>query len=64
MTAFYGYYRIGELVKNSITDIGHAVQLQNFTFGTDNKSVAISLKHSKTDQEGRGAVVTGRALQG
>lgn len=57
VTAFYGYFRIGELVQNSITDIGHAVQLQDITFGTDNKSVTINLKHSKTDQEGRGAVV-------
>lgn len=45
------------MVQNSITDIGHAVQLQDITFGTDNKSVNINLKHSKTDQEGRGAVV-------
>lgn len=37
--------------------IGHAVQLQDITFGADNKSVTISLKHSKTDKEGRGAVV-------
>lgn len=51
------YFRIGELVQNSITDIGHAVQLQDITFNTDNKSVVIKLKHSKTDQEGRGAVV-------
>uniref|UniRef100_A0A8W8MMU3 SGNH hydrolase-type esterase domain-containing protein n=1 Tax=Magallana gigas TaxID=29159 RepID=A0A8W8MMU3_MAGGI len=57
VTAFYGYFRIGELVQNSITDIGHAVQLQDITFGTDNKSVTINLKHSKIDQEGKGAVV-------
>uniref|UniRef100_A0A8W8P187 Tyr recombinase domain-containing protein n=1 Tax=Magallana gigas TaxID=29159 RepID=A0A8W8P187_MAGGI len=57
VTAFYGYFRIGELVQNSITDIGHAVQLEDITFGTDNKSVTINLKHSKTDQERSGAVV-------
>lgn len=57
MTAVYAYFRIGELVQNSITDIGHAVQLQDITFSTDSESEAISLKQVKTDQEGRGAVV-------
>lgn len=39
VTAFCGYLRIGKLVQNSITVIGHAVQLQDITFGTDNYPV-------------------------
>lgn len=37
--------------------IGHAVQLQDITFRSDNKSLTINLDHSKTDQKGRGVVV-------
>lgn len=44
-------------VQNSITGTVHAVQLQDITFRSDIKSLTINLKHSKTDQKGRGVVV-------
>lgn len=45
------------MVQNSISDISHAVQLQDITFSADNKSLAINLMHSKTEKEGRGVVI-------
>lgn len=49
------WFRIQSMTFQSITR--HTFQLQDITFGSDNKSVAYSLKHSKTDQEGRGIVI-------
>lgn len=53
-TAFFGYFRIGELVQDSKVKPGHAIQVGDVRLSTSN-SVIITLRHSKTDQEGKGA---------
>ena len=56
-TAFYGYFRMGELVQNSCHDPGHAIQIEDVTYNTHTNAIHIFLKHSKTDQVGKGATV-------
>lgn len=56
-TAFFGYFRIGELVQDSKVKPGHAIQVGDVRLSTSN-SVIITLRHSKTDQEGKGATIT------
>lgn len=57
-TAFFGYFRMGELVQNSMHDPGHAIQAGDVTYHKQTNKVLIVLKHSKTDQEGRGATIS------
>lgn len=56
-TAFFGYFRIGELVQDSKVKPGHAIQVGDVRLSTSN-SVIITLRHSKTDQEGKGATIS------
>ena len=55
-TAFFGYFRMGELVQNSCRELGHAIQVQDVRITSAN-SVQILLKHSKTDQMGKGVII-------
>lgn len=51
------YFRMRRLVRvRSLTSVMLSL-LHYITFGADNKSVAISLKHSKTLQEGNSAII-------
>ncbi|XP_048733030.1 uncharacterized protein LOC125649499 [Ostrea edulis] len=54
VTAFFGFFRMGELVQNSKHDAGHAIQVQNVLYSPHDNTVRILLQHSKTDQEGKG----------
>lgn len=56
-TAFFGYFRIGELVQNTSKEVGHAIQTSNVIYIASNNTIQISLKHSKTDQEGKGSLI-------
>lgn len=56
-TAFFGYFRIGELVQNTSKEVGHAIQTSNVRYIASNNTIQISLKHSKTDQEGKGSLI-------
>ncbi|XP_056006915.1 uncharacterized protein LOC130050703 [Ostrea edulis] len=49
-TAFFGYFRMGELVQNSVHDPGHAIQARDVIYLEHNNTVPIFLRHSKTDQ--------------
>lgn len=57
-TAYFGYFRIGELVQNNSRDVGHAIQFHDVMFVASRNNVDISLKHSKTDQQGKGTIIT------
>ena len=57
-TAFFGYFRMGELVQNTVLDPGHAIQVEYVTYHEHSDTVQIFLKHSKTDQEGKGTIIT------
>lgn len=57
-TAFFGYFRMGELVHNSLQDPGHAIQYGDVTYLAHNNTVHIFLRHSKTDQEGKGSSIS------
>ena len=56
-TAFFGYFRMGELVQNSRREVGHAIQIQDVKYSKSSDRIQIYLCHSKTDQEGKGAVI-------
>jgi hypothetical protein len=56
-TAFFGFFRMGELVQDSKLSIGHAIQTQNVAYLPHNNTVQIFLQHSKTDQQGKGVAV-------
>lgn len=49
---------MGELVHNSLQDPGHAIQYGDVTYLAHNNTVHIFLKHSKTDQEGKGSSIS------
>jgi hypothetical protein len=49
---------MGELVQNSSGEVGHAIQFRDVRFLASCNTVAITLQHSKTDQEGKGVKVT------
>lgn len=56
--AFFGYFRMGELVHNSVHDSGHAIQYGDVTYLAHYNTVHIFLRHSKTDQEGKGSSIS------
>uniref|UniRef100_A0A8W8NS92 Tyr recombinase domain-containing protein n=1 Tax=Magallana gigas TaxID=29159 RepID=A0A8W8NS92_MAGGI len=49
---------MGELVHNSLQDPGHAIQYGDVTYLAHNNTVHIFLRHSKTDQEGKGSSIS------
>jgi hypothetical protein len=56
---------MGELVQNTVLDPGHAIQAGDVTYyehSTCNTD-PIFLKHSKTDQEGKGTTMTLSLMQ-
>nr|XP_034335988.1 uncharacterized protein LOC117692391 isoform X1 [Crassostrea gigas] len=50
VTAFFGFFRMGELVQNTKQDVGHAIQVQNVSYSPLDNTIKIVLHHSKTDQ--------------
>ncbi|XP_055997104.1 uncharacterized protein LOC130047013 [Ostrea edulis] len=52
-TAFFEYFRMGELVQNSVHDPGRAIQARDVIYLEHNNTVPIFLRHSKTDQVGK-----------
>ena len=55
VTAFFGFFRVNELVANSHSDIGHASSSEDVYIS--GKGVEVLLKHSKTDQKGKGTLI-------
>ena len=53
--AFFGFMRIGELVQDSEANVGHALQYDDVKIVND--SIEIRIKHSKTDQTGKGVII-------
>ena len=56
-TAFFGFFRVGELVQNSFMIQGHALLFENVKYLPEINSVEIKLFSSKTDQTGRGSII-------
>ena len=55
--AFFGFFRVGELVQNTRTDVGHILQTSNVKILTSVNALEIRIPISKTDQLGRGATI-------
>ena len=55
--AFFGFFRVGELVQNTRSDVGHALQTSNVKILTSINALEIRIPISKTDQFGRGAII-------
>lgn len=55
--AFFGFFRVGELVQNSNISIGHALQCHNIRYVSEHNSIQIHIPFSKTDQSGRGTTL-------
>ena len=55
--AFFGFFRVGELVQNTRSDVGHALQTSNVKILTSINALEIRIPISKTDQLGRGATI-------
>lgn len=55
--AFFGFFRVGELTGGSHHNTNHSVRFQDVELFTKHGKLRIILKHSKTDQEGRGEIV-------
>ncbi|XP_071137047.1 uncharacterized protein, partial [Mytilus edulis] len=53
--AYFGFFRIGELVVNKSLAHSHTLSLDDFSFSDNN--VSINLKFSKTDQLGKGSLI-------
>lgn len=55
--AFFGFFRVGELVQNSKITVAHALQVHNICLVPDSNSVRIFVPYSKTDQSGKGCTI-------
>ena len=55
--AFFGFFRIGELVQNSKFDLGHALQIKDVSFNSRLNAVEINIAHSKTDKKAKGTPI-------
>lgn len=56
--AYYGFLRVGELVVANKSDFGHALLAHNVSVCDSQDMVQIKLPHSKTDQMGKGVVIS------
>ena len=55
--AFFGFFRVGELVQSSKTTVAHALQVQNVCIIPESNSLSIFVPYSKTDQFGKGCTI-------
>lgn len=55
--AYFGFFRIGELVVDSSFKLNHALDISNVKFGEQDKVLEVLLPHSKTDQTAKGCVI-------
>ena len=55
--AYFGLFRVGELVVNSSSNLNHAVDILNVRMQEHDNVLEVLLSHSKTDQKGKGTVI-------
>lgn len=55
--AYFGFFRIGELVVSSPGLHGHVINVRNVLLKENESVLQLSLPHSKTDQEGKGVLI-------
>ena len=56
-TAYFGFFRVGEITSINEQTPGHAIQMEDVELDHMNRVVRIKLKHSKVDQLGKSATV-------
>ena len=56
-TAYFGFFRIGELVVNKSLAHSHTLGINDISFSNNGMSMFIQLRFSKTDQLGRGSML-------
>lgn len=59
--AFYGFFRVGELV---VTQAEHGLQIRNVQLIDNDQAISLGLQSSKTDQSGAGVVLVLEARDG
>lgn len=62
--AFFGFFRVGELVSSSGAGLKHVISISDVHFMHDNSIVELGLRSSKTDATGQGAIVALPAVAG
>ena len=55
--AFFGFLRVGEITVGSLKKIGHPLFRRDIELIADDKSVRVTIRHSKTDQVGKGTTI-------
>ena len=55
--AFFGFLRVGEITVCSLKKIGHPLFRRDIELIADDKSVRVTIRHSKTDQVGKGTTI-------
>ena len=60
--AFFGFFRVGELVSSSGAGLEHVISIADVKFLNDNTLVELGLRSSKTDANAEGAVLALQAL--
>lgn len=55
--AFFGFFRVGELVISSLNNEGHALRVNDLHLENGNSAIKVFLRSSKTDQQGHGVVL-------
>ena len=56
-TAYFGFFRVGEITSINEQTPGHAIQIEDVELDIMNRVVKIKLKHSKVDQLGKSVTV-------
>lgn len=62
--AFFGFFRVGELVSSSGGGLKHVLSISDVNFMRNNSIVELGLRSSKTDASGQGAIVALPAVTG
>lgn len=57
VTAFFGFFRVGELTTSHNGGSVNCLSVSDVTINSKEKTVMIRISRSKTDQEGRGSVI-------
>ena len=60
--AFFGFFRVDELVSSSGAGLEHVISIADVKFLNDNTLVELGLRSSKTDANAEGAVLTLQAV--
>ena len=60
--AFFGFFRVGELVSSSGAGLEHVISIADVKFLNDNTLVELGLRSSKTDANAEGAVLALQAV--